>query len=95
MINEHNMPTEVQDRLSLLKEEALRDRDIIRTGISPQALAVLKKRCGYDLPVFQTTDPYGNPYSDQAFIHQAMLRDGKREVICYIETCLNGKNTPC
>lgn len=95
MINDTNIPYEAQDRLAQLKSEALRDRDIIRTGISPQALAVLKKRCGYDLPVFQTADLYGNPYSDQAFIYQAMLRDGKREVICYIETCLNVKNNPC
>lgn len=95
MINEANLELDAQERLSRMKEEALRDRDIIRTGITPQALEVLKKRCGYDLPVFQKTDQFGNPYSDKTFIYQAMLRDGKREVICYIDTCLNGKIPPC
>lgn len=88
MMND-TISTDAQARLSQLKEDALRDREIIRTGVSRQALEVLKRRCGFDLPVFQACDQFGQPYSDTAFIHQAMLRDGKREVICYIETCLS------
>lgn len=87
MMNE--ISPDAQARFAQLKDEALRDREIIRTGVSRQALEVLKRRCGYDLPVFQSCDQFGQPYSDTAFVHQAMLRDGKREVICYIETCLS------
>lgn len=82
---------ETTARLEELREQALRDRETIRCGVTRDALEVLKRRCGYDLPVFQLCDQFGTPYSDQAFIHMAMLRDGKREVICYIETCLNTK----
>lgn len=86
------LPSDSNARLEELREQALRDREIIRTGVTREALEVLKRRCGYDLPVFQNTDQFGNPYSDQAFLYQAMLRDGKREVICYLETCLNPRN---
>lgn len=86
---DNTIPQDAQARLDKLKDEALRDREIIRTGVSRQALEVLKRRCGFDLPVFQSCDQFGQPYSDAAFVYQAMLRDGKREVICYIETCLS------
>lgn len=74
--------------LKLLEEQAKRDRETIREGVSRKALEVLKRRCGFDKPVFQRVSPQGVPYNDEQFIREALIRDGMRELICYIELCL-------
>ncbi|MBR5186543.1 MAG: hypothetical protein IKW19_09635 [Akkermansia sp.] len=61
-----------------------RDNRIIAAGVSDEALAALKRRLGYDLPVFQRCDKWGIAYSDEQFHNQALVRDGQRSVIYYI-----------
>ena len=61
-----------------------RDNRIFAAGVSDEALAALKRRLGYDLPVFQRCDKWGIAYSDEQFRNQALVRDGQRSVIYYI-----------
>lgn len=72
-----------------MQEQAKRDRETILEGVSRKALEVLKRRVGFDLPVFQRVNMHGEAYNDEQFIREALIRDGQREVICYIERCLN------
>lgn len=69
------------------KERMLADREAIRAGISQEALEVLKRRFGFDLPVFQRVDSQGATFTDAQFMNAALMRDGAREVICYILLC--------
>lgn len=72
--------------------EEARDHRIIAGGVSDEALAALKRRLGFDLPVFQRCDKYGMAYTDNQFTHQAMMKDGQRQVIYYIQQIKNQNN---
>lgn len=75
-----------------LKEEEARDIRIIAGGVSDEALAALKRRLGFDLPVFQRCDKWGVAYSEAQFSNQALIRDGQRSVIYYISQAKNQNN---
>lgn len=72
--------------------EEARDYRIIARGVSDEALAALKRRLGFDLPVFQRCDKYGIAYTDNQFTNQAMMKDGQRQVIYYIQQIKNQNN---
>lgn len=72
--------------------EEARDIRIIAGGVSDEALAALKRRLGFDLPVFQRCDKYGMAYSDEQFTRQALIKDGQRSVIYYIQQTKNQSN---
>lgn len=78
-----------KQKMDEMQAASMRDRDVVRGGITPAALAVLKKRFGFDAPVFQFADVTGRPYTDEECSRRALLRDGAREVICYINLCLS------
>ena len=65
--------------------EEARDFGIIASGVSDEALDALKRRLGFDLPVFQRCDKYGIAYTDAQFSNQALIKDGQRSVIYYIQ----------
>lgn len=69
--------------------EEARDFGIIANGVSDEALEALKRRLGFDLPVFQRCDKYGIAYTDTQFSNQALMKDGQRSVIYYIQQIKN------
>lgn len=72
-----------------MEEEEARDIRIIANGVTEEALEALKRRLGFDLPVFQRCDKYGIAYSDEQFTRQALIKDGQRSVIYYIQQTKN------
>lgn len=81
-----------QQKMDAMQAQAKRDRDVIRDGITPAALEVLKRRFAFDQPVFQFSDNFGRPYTDEECVRRASIRDGSREVICYINFCLSSSH---
>lgn len=74
-----------------LQQQALleKDRETIRQGISSEALEVLKRRYGYDLPIFTSNDVMCNPCSNDVFLRQALIKDGQRQLLTFIQSCKN------
>lgn len=80
----------------MTKEEQitlLRYADILRRGISQEALDVLKKHFEYGLDVFQFCDATGRPLNKPADIlfMEAQKRDGQLSVIRFIEATMKLK----
>jgi hypothetical protein len=68
-----------------VREEAqLRaDLAVLRHGISAEALAVLKRRYGFEVPLFGN-DVVTSSDSNDRFLRTALIKEGQRQVISFI-----------
>lgn len=76
------------------KEAERRDRAeraVIRHGVSKEALEVLKQRYGFNLPVYGN-DVFSNETSNDTCLRRSLVKDGQREVLCFLESCLTTSN---
>lgn len=65
-----------------------RDKRVLRDGISREALEVLKRRYGYDLPLFGA-DCMNSDAGNDKFFRQALVKEGQRQVLSFIIFCNN------
>ena len=65
-----------------------RDKRIIREGVSREALEVLKRRYGFDLPLFGS-DCMNSDAGNDKFFRQAMIKEGQRQVLSFLIFCYN------
>ena len=79
----------MQQNQEELAREIEHDNRIIANGVSDDALQALKRRLGFDLPVFQRCDKYGISYTAEQFTSQALIKDGQRSVLYYIQQTKN------
>lgn len=75
------------------KEEILREAEILRNGISNEALELIKKQFGYGLDIFQFEDARGVPTGESAevLMMKAQKRAGQHSVINWILQRRNNK----
>lgn len=73
--------------------EILRQADILRRGISDEAIELLEEIFGANLDVFQLVDRYGAPRkeSSEILMMEAQKRDGQLSVIRWIKQRRNNK----
>lgn len=62
------------------------DKKALRDGISPQAIEVLRRRYGYDLPLFGSEVMTANGTNEQ-FFRLSMIKEGQRQVLSFIFSC--------
>lgn len=65
-----------------------RDKRVLREGVTREALEVLRRRYGYDLPLFGA-DCMTSDSSNDKFFRQALVKEGQRQVISFILFCNN------
>ncbi len=65
-----------------------RDKRVLREGVTREALEVLRRRYGYDLPLFGA-DCMNSDASNDKFFRQALVKEGQRQVISFILFCNN------
>lgn len=59
------------------------DMRVLKRGITPEALEVLERRYGYNLPIFGNDAMYSAEPNDK-FLRQALIKEGQRQVISFI-----------
>jgi hypothetical protein len=74
----------------MIGPEYLADLATVREGVSEAALAVLERRFGFHSSLF-TVDATYSDLPNEVFQRQAFIREGQRNVICFIRTSLNKK----
>jgi hypothetical protein len=65
-----------------------RDKRVLREGVTREALEVLRRRYGYDLPLFGA-DCMNSDANNDKFFRQALVKEGQRQVISFILFCNN------
>lgn len=68
------------------EKQLVADKKVLRDGISPEAVEVLRRRYGYDLPLFgaESMSADGN---NERFFRLAMIKEGQRQVLSFIFSC--------
>ncbi len=71
--------------------EAARRKEVIRKGVTREALSVLEERFPAKSSLFQFYDDQGRPLplDAQTLSLQAAMRDGEQNVIRYIKNYIN------
>lgn len=69
------------------------ERDIreLQRGITQEALDVLERRYGYNLPIFSNDAMYSDAGNDK-FLRQALIKEGQRQVISFIRLATKHNN---
>lgn len=71
--------------------ELERDVKTLRMGITDEALEVLERRYGYNLPIFSPDAMYSDAGNDK-FLRQALIKEGQRQVISFIRLATKQDN---
>lgn len=87
------MNTDQENEQDPRTEEILRQADILRRGISNEAIDLLEQVFGYHHDIFQLVDRHGVPRRESADIlmMEAQKRDGALSVIRWIKQRRNNK----
>lgn len=67
------------------------DKLTIRRGVTKEALEVLERRYGYNLPIFGADAMYSADSNDK-FLRQALIKEGQRQVISFLRFLTNTDN---
>ena len=68
-----------------------KDMQILRRGITPDALAVLERRYGFAMPLFGN-DVFTSPESNDRFMRTALIKEGQRQIISFIRLSHSTEN---
>lgn len=71
--------------------ELERDLKTLRMGITAEALEVLERRYGFNLPIFSNDAMYSAESNDK-FLRQALIKEGQRQIISFIRLATNQDN---
>lgn len=63
------------------------DKKALRDGISAEAADVLRRRYGYDLPLFGA-ESMSADCNNERFFRLAMIKEGQRQVLAFIFSCI-------
>lgn len=68
------------------EKQLVADKKVLRDGISPKAVEVLRRRYGYDLPLFGA-ESMSSDGNNERFFRLAMIKEGQRQVLSFIFSC--------
>lgn len=67
------------------------DMRVLQRGITTEALEVLERRYGFNLPLF-TNDVLYSADSNDKYLRQALIKEGQRQIISFIRLSLTQNN---